>query len=76
MKKIITTATLIAALLTGVHASSDTGFEFGDVFNDLKVAQEASQANFAFGDVFNDLKVAQETTRTNFAFGDVFKDLK
>ena len=76
MKKIITTVTLLVALLTSVHASIDEGFEFGDVFKDLKVAQEAAQANFAFDDVFNDLKVAQETTHANFQFGDVFKDLK
>ena len=66
MKKIITSSAIVALLLTGVQAD----FNFGDVFKDIKEAQEA---NFDFGDVFKDMKVAKES---NFIFGDVFKDMK
>ena len=66
MKKIITCSAIVALLLTSVQAD----FDFGDVFKDMKVAQES---NFVFGDVFRDVKVVQES---NFDFGDVFKDMK
>ena len=49
MKKIITCSAIVALLLTSVQAD----FDFGDVFKDMKVAQES---NFDFGDVFKDMK--------------------
>lgn len=76
IKKMITSAALLAALITSIHASAPAAYEFEDVFNGLKAAQQTAQADFKCGDVFNDLKVAQEDTQVNFKFGDVFKNLE
>ena len=64
MKKIITTSTIVAVLLTSIQAD----FYFGDVFKDMKEVEISMS------------KDAKESTikvsHTDFYFGDVFKDMK
>lgn len=77
MKKLLTSAAVLTLFASSsLYASAEANFEFGDVFKDLKVAQDESQANFKYGDVFKELKAAQDEVQANFKFGDVFKDLK
>ena len=59
MKKIIASSALITLLLTSVQAD----FAFGDVFKDLKKAE-------------NTKEYTVKAPSTDFIFGDVFKDLK
>ncbi|CAA6800935.1 MAG: Unknown protein [uncultured Sulfurovum sp.] len=72
MKKMISTAAVLALLTTCGHAN----FQFGDVFKDLKEIQKDAQENFKFTNAFHNLKMAQEDTQSHFKFGDIFQDLK
>ena len=64
MKKIITTSSVLALLLTSVQAD----FDFGDVFKDMKTEETTMSKNTKESTV--------SLPNTDFVFGDVFKDMK